>query len=157
VQQPPVGGVPERGQPVEHVLPVGGEPRQRQAADVLKQQRARPDRAAQLDRPGEQVTLVGGAKLLARDRERRARHAAREQVHPGVLSRIPDRGMRHVPDRDLPVRPVVPEGGGGVLVELDREVMLEPRELEPERLPARTGADLHHAVPRQRDLLDAQR
>ena len=61
-----------------------------------------------------------------------------------------------VADRDLPVRPVVPEGGGGVLVELDGQVVLEPRELKPERLPARAGADLHHTKPRQADLLDAR-
>jgi 8-oxo-dGTP diphosphatase len=32
--------------------------------------------------------------------------------------------------------------------------VLKSRELEPERLPARTGADLHNPVPRQLDLLE---
>jgi hypothetical protein len=50
----------------------------------------------------------------------------------------------------------VPEGGGRVLVELDGQVVLESRELKPERLPARAGADLHHTKPRQADLLDAR-
>jgi hypothetical protein len=55
------------------------------------------------------------------------------------------------------VRPGVPEGGGGVLVQFDGKLVLESRQLEPERLPARTGADLHHPVPRHHDLLQAQR
>jgi hypothetical protein len=54
------------------------------------------------------------------------------------------------------VRSVVPEGRGGVRVQFDGEVVLKPSELKPERLPARTGADLYHAVLRQHDLLDAR-
>ena len=152
VQQPPVGHVAELGQPVENPLPVGGEPGQREPADVLEQQRARPDRPAQLDRPGEQVALVGRAELLARDRERRAGHAPGQQVHPGVLVGAPDGGIGGVPLRDLPLRPVVPQGGARVRVKLDRQLVLEPGQLKPERLPARPCADLDHLVVRQLGL-----
>ena len=63
-----------------------------------------------------------------------------------------DGGVGGVPLRDLPLRPVAPQGGARVRVELDRQLVLEPRELKPERLPARPRADLDHPVVRQLGL-----
>jgi hypothetical protein len=48
---------------------MGGEPEQRQAADVLKHQRTRLDGTAEFDGPGEEVALVRGTKLVASDSE----------------------------------------------------------------------------------------
>jgi hypothetical protein len=155
VQQPPVGGVAKFGEAVEDPLAVRREPGQRKAADVLQHYRPRLDRAAQFNGPGEQVTLVRGSELLACDRERRAWHTPGKQVNPGVVGRIPDVRVGDVPDGDLPVRPVVPKGRGRIRIQFNGEVMLEPSEFEPERLPTRSGADLHHPVLRHRDLLDA--
>ena len=144
LQQPPPGRVAEFRQAVEHPLPVGGEARHRQPAHVLEQQRPRPDDPAQLDRPGEQVTLVGRAELPAGHGERRAGHAAREQVGAGVLGRPPHRRAGDVALGDLPVRPVVTEGGARIGVQFDRQLVLEARELQLEGLAARARADLRH-------------
>jgi hypothetical protein len=40
-------------------------------------------------------------------------------------------------------------------VQLDGEIVLEPREFQPKRLPTRAGADFHHPVLRHNDLLRA--
>jgi hypothetical protein len=42
----------------------------------------------------------------------------------------------------------VPERGGRIHVQLDREVVLETGQLKPQRLTARASADLHHPVLR---------
>ena len=90
---------------------------------------------------GEQVTLVGAAELLAGDRERRARHTARDQVDAGEGVAI------HVGDvvfDDLPViAAVAAQRLARVRVELDRGRVPEAGLLETERLAASASTDLH--------------
>ena len=148
MQQPPVGRVAEFREPVENMLPVRREPRQRKPPHVLQQQRPRRHDTAKLNRPGEQVPFIGRAELLARDGERRARHPAGQQVDTGIVGGRPDRGAGDVPLRHLPVRPVAPQRGARVRIELDSQFMLEPGKLKPQRLPSRPSTDLHDLVLR---------
>ena len=142
VQQLPARHVTQLAQPVQHVLAVGAEPVHAQPADVFQQQRPGLQPLAQLHRPGEQVTLVDSAQLPAGHGERRAWHAAREQVHSRVGFRFPDRPVRDVSLGHLPGRPVGPQRGAGGRIELDGQGVPEAGPLEPQRLPARSRADL---------------
>ena len=98
------------GQPVQHVLAVGGEPGQGQAPDVLEHaaRGAAPSRKARSPR------RTGHAHrsrlLLARDGERRAGHPAGKEVDARVLAGIPDSGAGNIALRDFPVRTVVAQG-----------------------------------------------
>ncbi len=82
----------------QHLGPVPSNLRVGQARDVFQHDRARADLLGQPQRLGEQVTLVGGAELLAADRERRARRPSGEQVHAAKARRP----ARHVAFEDLP-------------------------------------------------------
>ena len=53
------------------------------------------------------------------------------------------------------MRPVMPESRSGILIKLNRQLVLKLRKLKPKRLPARTSADLHHPIPHPRDLRHA--
>ena len=135
------------------MLAVGTEPAHAEPPDVLQQQSPGPQPPAQFHRPREQVAFIGGAELPARHRERRARNAAREQVHAGIGGRIPDRRVRDVSLGHLPGRPVRPQRGAGRRVEFDGQGVLETGPLQAQGLPACSRADLDHVKIRHAGLL----
>src|SRR5690606_2079219 len=142
VEQPPARHVAQLLELLLHLVPVVVEDRVEQAADVLQHHRAGAALVHEPDRLGEEVALVVRAELLASLRERRARHAAREEVD--ALVSLGAEGAE-VGLEDLPVGPVGPEGGARRRLDLDERLVVEASHLQAERLAACSAANLYRS------------
>jgi hypothetical protein len=128
---------------IENSCSIASEAPAGETADILEEKRLRLHSLEQMYGEEEQVPFVRGPELLAGDRERRARDAAREQVGPVVLSGVEHRVIRDVTFDNVPGRTVRSKGVAGVGIDLDSGEVLEPRLLEAERLTTCAGADLN--------------
>src|SRR5690606_16428583 len=104
---------------------------QAQAPDVLQQQGAWPDDVDLLDRPGEEITLICCSELLAGNGERGARNSAGQEVDGGhtrpggIVGWIPHVEISNIALCHLPFWAVVAQCIDRVLVQFDRELVLE--------------------------------
>ncbi len=153
LDQPPLACVPELPKSVQDVLTVAGEARHAETSNIFEQQSTRFQNIDLLDRPGEEVPLIIGPELLARNRERGARDASGEKVDRSttgsglgrVRLRIEYIQAGDIALRNLPMRTVELERRDGSGVQFHGKFVFEARQLESQSLPACAGADLDDA------------
>ena len=141
LHEPPPRLEPEPVQAIEDLLAIAVELRREDAAHVLDHDGARTTFGSEAERLGEEVALVVGAELLARDGERRTGHTAREQVDLAPV-RL-GRELMNVTFDDVPPGSVRAQRLASRMLELDERDVVEPRLLETERLSTRTGTYLY--------------
>ena len=97
--------------------------------------------ATSSQRIGEHIPLIVLPELFARDGERRARHASREEVDPLVVFAFEG---ADVAGDYLPVAAVLAERRARGLIDLDRGGVLESGGFQARRLTAAAGADFEN-------------
>jgi hypothetical protein len=139
VENPPLNFVTHPLKAGHHLLAVADETPRRQTAHVLKHDGNWFALFSQPEGLREQIALIVGAQLLARDRERRARNATRKQICASVRATVEVVEIHH--DR-VPVRPVQNHGLAGIWIDFHGRDVTEASLLQTEGLTTRARADL---------------
>ncbi len=112
-----------------------------QPRHVLQQKRPRLRLANRPDKLWYHVARIVSRKLLASDRERLARRAARHQIKARELLEI---DIAHIGEQRR-IREIMPVRGGGRRVALHRRHDLPARSMQPQRQPARPSEEIQRS------------
>ncbi|GII34148.1 hypothetical protein Pmi06nite_75900 [Planotetraspora mira] len=138
------------------MLAVPPKARHAKPSDIFQKQGAWLHNGNLLNCPGEEVAFIGGAKLLAGDREGRAWNASSKEIYPCELVWRPDLRVGHVTlhdpltvfdvlgvaDLDIAESSVFTESAAGIGIKLERQAVFKARKVQAKGLPAGSGADL---------------